>query len=293
MEKDVFRKIKEITITALFSDDDLLDMLVLKGGNALEIIYGIGQRASMDLDFSLETDFNAGSLRLIEDKIKRTLIKTFQNHGYEAFDIFLKERPLKKKKNSKIFWGGYKVEFKIIEMEKGDALKEDINLKRKDSTVIGPNNRRVFTIDISKFEYCGIKEKSELEGLTIYVYSPSLIAIEKLRAICQQMPEYCEIIGSDTASPRARDFFDIYITIEHFKIDITSSENKEMIKMAFAAKEVPLHLLGNIHKFEDYHRIDFDAVKSTVDPAVDLRDFDFYFSYVVNICVKLKSLWVV
>jgi predicted nucleotidyltransferase component of viral defense system len=30
-----------------------MDQLVLKGGNALDLIYGISTRASMDLDFSV------------------------------------------------------------------------------------------------------------------------------------------------------------------------------------------------------------------------------------------------
>ena len=47
----------------------------------------------------------------------------------------------------------------------------------------------------------------ELDDYTIYVYSPTMIAIEKLRAICQQMPEYAL---QRRPSARARDFYDIY-----------------------------------------------------------------------------------
>ena len=61
----------------------------------------------------------------------------------------------------------------------------------------------VFTIDLSKYEYVAGKLELNLDDYAIYVYSPSMIAIEKLRAICQQMPEY-PLRGYRTA--RARDF---------------------------------------------------------------------------------------
>jgi predicted nucleotidyltransferase component of viral defense system len=52
-----FAQIRRVTITALFSDDMLLDQLVLKGGNALNLVYGLTHRTSLDLDFSMDSDF--------------------------------------------------------------------------------------------------------------------------------------------------------------------------------------------------------------------------------------------
>ena len=49
LDLDKLEQIKRITIIALFSDDDLMDSLVLKGGNALDMIYGIAQRSSPGL----------------------------------------------------------------------------------------------------------------------------------------------------------------------------------------------------------------------------------------------------
>ena len=46
-----FEEIRRITIIALFSDDELIDQLVLKGGNALRLIHKISSRTSLDLDF--------------------------------------------------------------------------------------------------------------------------------------------------------------------------------------------------------------------------------------------------
>lgn len=52
-----FEEIRRITIIALFSDDELVNQLVLKGGNALSLIHKVSLRTSLDLDFSLATDF--------------------------------------------------------------------------------------------------------------------------------------------------------------------------------------------------------------------------------------------
>ena len=46
-------EIRKLTITALCSDDVLFDQLVLKGGNAISLVYGISPRDSLDVDFSL------------------------------------------------------------------------------------------------------------------------------------------------------------------------------------------------------------------------------------------------
>ena len=50
-------KIRTTVIVAVCSDDYLLDRLVLKGGNALTLLHGIGFRTSLDIDFSMENDF--------------------------------------------------------------------------------------------------------------------------------------------------------------------------------------------------------------------------------------------
>ena len=52
-----FDEIRRVTITALFSDEVMLEQLVLKGGNALSLVYGLTERTSLDLDFSMEADF--------------------------------------------------------------------------------------------------------------------------------------------------------------------------------------------------------------------------------------------
>ena len=67
------------------------------------------------------------------------------------------------------------------------------------------------------------------------VYTPALIAAEKLRAICQQMDEYPR---KGPKTPRARDFYDIHAISAEASISMTAPINLELLKHSFAAKEV-------------------------------------------------------
>jgi hypothetical protein len=275
-------EIKRRVIVAMFSDDELMNMLVLKGGNALDVIYRVISRSSFDFDFSIADEIKKEDIPTVKGKIERVLKTTFREVDYEVFDVTFEQKPPEVSVDMKDFWGGYRIEFKIIEAKKYADLLADLGALRRNATVTGPQNKRKIGIDISKFEYCSPKQKTELDGLTIYVYTPRMIVCEKLRAICQQMPEYLKIVKSSSGSARARDFFDIYTAIEFFKIDLAIPETLELLKSIFAIKKVPLALLAKISDYRDYHKQDFPSVQSTVTPGTDLRDFDFYFDYVVE-----------
>ena len=288
LDLDKLDIIKRLAIIAIFSDDDLMDYFVLKGGNALDIVYNIADRASLDLDFSTDRSFSNAEVCVVEDKIHKVLTDTFRANGFEAFDIQFKQVPESTKLPVPDFWGGYLVEFKVIEKSKFSALQNDQRALRTNAIEAGPEHRRKFKISISKLEYCAPKEPRELDDYTIYVYTPEMILFEKLRAICQQMPEYGP---NTTPAARARDFFDIYTVVEHFRIDLLSSQRTTLLKNIFKAKKVPLSLIGNIKEYREYHRPDFASVEATVKPNRKLKDFDFYFDYVIQKCERLKSLW--
>lgn len=273
---------------ALFSDDDLMDALVLKGGNALDIVYNIAQRSSLDLDFSIPTDFKTEEIPDVAKKIRRVLWENFREKGYEAFDIDFREVPEHPTTTTPDFWGGYLVEFKVIKIAKYKSLLSDLRALRTNALETGPGHQRKFKISISKFEHCSPKKEVDLDDYTIYVYTPEMIVFEKLRAICQQMPEYTP---NSTKTARARDFFDIYTVVEHFTIDLASLENVDLLKSIFAAKQVPLSLIGKIDQFREYHRPDFISVEATLKPNAQLNTFDFCFDYLIDKCKCLKSLW--
>lgn len=277
------RRIRELVIIAMFADDDLLDTLVLKGGNALDIAHDMNLRASVDVDFSMSGDFE--DIETIRPKIERSLSERFDSEGYRVFDYKFQLKPKKSNQELPVFWGGYQVEFKLIEQQQYSQLQDNIANLRCNATTIGSRQQRTFKIDISKYEYCDHKEELELDDFTIYVYTLPMIVIEKLRALCQQMPDY-PLRGKGTA--RARDVFDIYSIITEKSVDITSPENQELFRPIFAAKDVPLSLLSGVKEQREFHRSDWAAVEQSVsDP---LESFDFYYDFLAELIESLKTL---
>jgi hypothetical protein len=187
------------------------------------------------------------------------------------------------------FWGGYRAQFKIIELSKLADLGGDLSRVRRNATVVGPSQRRNFEIEISKHEYCEGKRSVELDGYTIYVYTPQMIACEKLRAICQQMPSYVALTKR-RPSPRARDFLDIFDLASNFKLDLAAGDGPAILRAVFAAKRVPIELLGQIAQHRESHRDDWRAVLDTVRPGVVLREFDFYAQFVQELAGSLLQV---
>jgi hypothetical protein len=279
-----FQFVRRTAITAMFSDDLLFGRLVLKGGNALTLALGISDRTSLDLDFSIENDFED-----IDDTQRRILValtKRFGSVGLVIFDFRFDKKPAVAREGGDTRWGGYVVHFKLMEKYKYEDLGNDTDAVRRDSLVVGPNQQRVFTIDLSKCEYVKGKRELELDDYTIYVYSPEMIALEKLRAICQQMPGYTL---NRTPVPRARDFYDIHLIVNKTVIDLASDENLELARHIFAAKDVPINLLAKIPDYKEFHRADWDSVRASTKGS--LHDFDYYFSFVITISNSMKSLW--
>jgi hypothetical protein len=170
--------------------------------------------------------------------------------------------------------------------EKYEKLKHDVDRVRRESLPIGEKQERVFQVQISKYEYCEGKVERELDDFKIYVYTPEMIVIEKLRAICQQMNEYPRRRYS---TARARDFYDIHSTISEAKINISTQNNLELVRNIFEAKAVPLSLMGKIGEYREFHRQDWPSVELTA--ARGLNSFDFYFDFVVEQANSLKALW--
>ncbi|RKW40323.1 MAG: nucleotidyl transferase AbiEii/AbiGii toxin family protein, partial [Lautropia sp.] len=85
-KEDALQVIKQTALMAMFSDDELFDLLVLKGGNAMDLIHQTHARASVDLDFSLEDDLDVDD---VGPRIERVLRERFADKGYRAFDIQL------------------------------------------------------------------------------------------------------------------------------------------------------------------------------------------------------------
>ena len=100
----------------------------------------------------------------------------------------------------------------------------------------------------------GRKDAHDLDSYTIYVYTPAMIALEKVRALCQQMEEYTHT--GRTRHPRARDFYDIHTVVTKTDFRFGAPETVGLAKEIFAKKEVPLFLLGKIKDQREFHRSD-------------------------------------
>jgi len=280
MDLALLDKIKRLVIVALVADDELMETLVLKGGNAISIAYGVGNRGSADLDFSMAADFTE-----VEDTFARvadSLRTVFAEEQLHVFDVQWATRPKKLREDLKSFWGGYELKFKVTHVT--TALQHGDNLEqlRRTALTFDQEHTRSFSVDISPYEYCELKIEKTLDGYTYYVYSPQLVVFEKLRAICQQMPAYKDVVGSHKTTGRARDFYDIYELMQAFTIDTTSAASLEALRRVFGAKRVPESYLAQIGDYRELHRADYASVTANVTSQANLREFDFYFDYVVT-----------
>ena len=86
-----FLDIRRLVVVAMFADDWLMERLVLKGGSALSLVHGIGGRTSIDVDFSLEGDFE--DLEEAKRRLKRSLEDRFDSASYTVFDVNTSRRP--------------------------------------------------------------------------------------------------------------------------------------------------------------------------------------------------------
>lgn len=286
-------KIKKLVIIAMFSDDVLMERLVLKGGNALDIVHGVSTRASVNVDLSIDGDFIPSERVTLKSRIEKALQDTFSLEGYQVFDIKLEDQPTGLSKDVDDladFWGGYSVEFKLIELIQYEQLKSNIDDLRKNAVQLGQGPK--FLIDISKQEYTTGKAQKELDGYTIFVYTLEMILCEKLRAICQQMLEYGPVVKrkNRVGSPRARDFIDIHTIMSSWQIDLTASQNRSLLEQVFASKRVDLILLRNVDNYREFHRLTYDAVVATVKAGVKLEEFDFYVDFVLDLIKQLEPL---
>jgi predicted nucleotidyltransferase component of viral defense system len=216
-------EIRRTILTGIASDDELVDLLVLKGGNALELVHHIGERASVDLDFSLATDFD--DVEDAQERLFRAIGDRFDSLGYLVFDQTFVSRPSERERGTP--WGGYNAEFKIISKEVARELGNDRERMQRQAEVSGPNQQRRFKIEISAFEVTDGKIEAEVDDYVCYVYSLEMIVAEKLRAICQQSPEYGR---RRHPTPRARDFYDIHSAINEGGVDLAEPRIHDLVR---------------------------------------------------------------
>lgn len=288
-------KVKRIIIRSVYSNDDLFDRLVLKGGNAIALVHNKKTRNSIDVDFSITNDY-PGGLDKLGENLSKSLTQGFNESGYNLFDFKIKETPKILTGEMKNFWGGYSVDFKIIDLRKSMNFEREIKEKNELLEILRRNALSIhgstkIEIDISKYENVSNKISKEIDGVTVYAYSVEMIVAEKLRALCQQHINYGEIVQRNRpGSPRPRDFFDIHLLMTEYNIDLLIKDNLLLIEEMFKIKRVPLELLNCLSDQKDFHGANFSAVKASlkIDSSPE-RDFDFYFNFVKDLAEKIHN----
>ena len=196
---------KREVILALFADNALMQQLVLKGGNLLDVVYGISTRPSRDIDLSICGEIE--DLERFRRTIDKALGKWFEPKGYVVFDVNLREEPKQSHRGIPRFLG--RLQGRFQDHRCGDVPEKLAGMTRTSCawraiTVVGDDGKK-FPIEISKHEYVDEKVTEIVDDLTVYAYSPRMLVAEKLRAICQQMPEYTTL-SEETRKPAGKGF---------------------------------------------------------------------------------------
>jgi len=241
-------------------------------------------RASLDIDFSIDGDFSESEVERLKMSFYGLLNSEFEKHNLIVFDIEFREKP---KNNQVKEWKGYVLTFKIVEYSKYDP--DDMGRTRNAAFKIYDNQSTKFNVEISSYEYTKPKKMVDIDGAVFYVYTPEMIVFEKIRALCQSMPEYSQIIPTAKVKGRARDFYDIWNLCDKYLIDFESDTNKKMFVEIFNAKRVPLNFIDYFLKYKDLQKEDWNNVVDTLLED-DTRGFYFYFDYVVDKLKHFKNL---
>lgn len=262
-------EIKKQCVIALFSNKDLKNQLVLKGGTALSLSEHIYYRLSTDIDFSIPG--NIASPEQYFANIEKCLLQRFRKFKLELFDFKKEKKPKIKSPKKPPTWGGWGIHFKLIS-EKSSNM--EITKKRRTALIPKGLNSSIISIDISEYEYCALTKIIRLENVAIRVYDPAILIIEKLRAICQQHPLYPHNTNIKT---RSRDFYDIYHLLKRHRSDKFVVTLKKHLEPVFKIKDVSLDIIPNIFKAEflELQKSGFEEVKNTISND-KIEPFDFY-----------------
>lgn len=265
-------RIKETILTALYTHFELKDKFALKGGSALDMAYKLSGRPSMDIDLSMRDDF--ADPATIAELVNKVFTRAFDEKGFVVLDYSFTARP---EIASDPIWGGYEIRFKILAHEL-DRTLSDQRARQRHAVQYGSKLQQNIIIQISKHEYYH-STVIVINTIPTQVYTPQMVCIEKLRALCQQMNEYTL---NTTRHPRARDFYDIVLLQEHYTMNVTDTDFVRDVIASFASKKVPLSLLPHLEQYREYHRRDFTAVLQTIPSgSKEIRSYDVFFDRVL------------
>lgn len=276
--------IRREALTAIFSHDAFFNHGALKGGTALELALKIGTRSSLDIDISIEGDFE--DVATVMESLERLMREHFATLDHRLFDYSYSFQP--PRDDVPDDWGGYRIEFKVVPIEWYREDDRNVTLRRAVEY-----HHRKFKMDISRSEYIGVPLEIDVgSAVTWRVYTPTLIVCEKLRAICQQLPSYATARHLRPRR-RPRDFYDVHaVMTSDSNVDASSEPFREALRQCFAAKVVAPSLLSEARTeaVYEFHLGDWDSVTNAV--AGSVQGFRFYFDYVTALIESdLRPFW--
>lgn len=231
----------------------------------------------------MEREFSEKDFDRLTRVFGELLNNEFAQIGLVAYDVKFIQKP---RSGSIPEWKGYMLEFKLIEKEKFDQFGEDIGAIRRNSIKVNDQSTR-YTVDISSYEYVDGAVNKDIDGLILRVYTPEMILIEKVRALCQTMDKYKDIVNSARPKERARDLYDIWMITQHFtQLNLTD----DLFRNIFGAKRVPLSFLKDFEDLRERNRANWDVVKQTINSDQKLQDYDYYFDFVQDLINPFKDL---
>lgn len=282
-------EIRIIALKGIFSKAELENILTLKGGNAMKL-QELTNRESQDLDLSIKE-----SIRLSKEEdgpiFEEGLQHEFEKHGYKVIDFRFEDKPAKRQRTTPPFWGGYAIQFSIIKEEQYNRLSEKqlANVNAFAEPLEG--NKKRIQIDLSFDEFTNERIAKEIDGVTIYLYSPLMIIYEKIRASCQQLPQY----ELSSTKVRARDLYDIYTILTNIRYidlydDVLNQENFFIIQNMFKLKDVDVELISKIETIKEQLRNNYlDQVVPQIPKNQEIPEFDYLFSYNMELFQKLSN----
>jgi len=271
-------------VLAVYAEPELAEHVYLKGGAALRLLDGLTTRLSMDADFSLDHPLEDSDAFF--GTIHQGLIRRFDPHGYDILDFKHRRKPQKAHPDKPVWWGGWICEFKLCSHS---FRKESMETRRRNAVVPAGTKKTTIPLDISDHEYCGTGRRKVIAGVEIHGYTRELLVLEKLRAICQQHPDY----PYSKDKNRARDFYDILQLTQEADDEFLATCRNEIDKV-FDAKKVPLTFLNALwdDRFTDIFARGFDEVRETIRGTP--YPFDIYLEHarflVLDVLPYLRDL---
>jgi predicted nucleotidyltransferase component of viral defense system len=264
------------TIIAIFNEPKIAKEVLIKGGTALRLLEGIDVRLSTDIDFSVEEALKSADKFF--PAIQLAVSKRFEKFGFDVIDFKYRKKP-ENRKEIPDWWSGWLCTFKLSTIEKRSS---NIETRRRSALIPEGSNTSLIEIEISEYEYCKIRRTKMIQGVKVQGYSKELLVLEKIRAICQQHPDYLLCSSKN----RARDFVDIFFLTQNVD-DAFFDKCKKHLPLVFSAKQVPIELLKSFweESFVDLQKRGFSQVQDTSKES--LQPFE---SYLENIRYIVKKL---